>query len=63
MAKTTSITIRLEPELKHKVEDLYKRQGLSISNAVSMFLHQSLLVDGLPFAVTNPEKKKNEMER
>ena len=49
MAKTANLNIRIDPNTKENVEKLYKNFGISISDAVNIFLHQSLIVGGLPF--------------
>ena len=54
MSKSSLITIRIEPEVKSEAEKLYSSFGLNLSDAVNMFIHQSLLVKGLPFELKNP---------
>ena len=54
MSKTSLLTIRIEPEVKKRLEKLYASFGLNISDAINMFIHQSLLVGGLPFKLKNP---------
>lgn len=49
MAKTAVINVRTEPELKAEVEALYKGMGVSLSDAINMFLYKSLDYRGLPF--------------
>jgi len=51
MAKTTNVNIRLEPHIKESAEELFSVFGLTISDAVNIFLHQSLLVGGMPFSL------------
>ncbi len=54
MAKTANLNIRIEPEVKSNVEALFSNFGITISDAVNIFLYQSLLVGGLPFEVKQP---------
>ena len=54
MSKTSLITVRIEPKVKTEAERLYSSFGLNISDAINMFIHQSLLVGGLPFELKNP---------
>lgn len=54
MAKSTNLNIRIEPEVKASVEALYANFGITVTDAVNMFLHQSLLVGGLPFELKHP---------
>ncbi len=49
MAKTASLNIRLDSEIKKAAETVYSRYGLSLAEAVTVFLHQSCNVGGLPF--------------
>jgi DNA-damage-inducible protein J len=49
MPKTATLSIRLDPRIKSEAETLYSRYGLSLGDAVNVFLHQSLNVGGLPF--------------
>lgn len=49
MAKTASMYIRIDPEVKSDVEAIYSRYGMSITDAVNIFLYTSRDVGGLPF--------------
>ena len=49
MAKTAVINVRTEPEIKMQVENLYKSMGVSLSDAINMFLYKSIDFRGLPF--------------
>lgn len=55
MAKTANINIRTEPETKQKIEYLFSRFGITVSDAVNIFFHQSLMQGGLPFNMQLPE--------
>lgn len=54
MAKTANINIRIDPETKTKVEQLFGKFGITVTDAVNIFLHQSLMVGGLPFEMKQP---------
>lgn len=54
MEKTSTVQIRIEPELKASVEKVLDALGLSMSSAISLFLKQVVLHDGLPFPVKIP---------
>ena len=56
MAKTATIRARIEPELKKDVENLFKKLGLSTTEAISIFYRQVKLRKGLPFNVVVPNK-------
>ena len=49
MAKTASLNIRIDPLIKMRAEELFSALGITITDAVNMFLYQSLDEDGLPF--------------
>ena len=49
MAKTAVINIRTEPEIKDQAETLYKSMGVSLTEAINMFLYKSIDRRGLPF--------------
>ena len=50
MAKV-STNISLDSDLKKASQELYSDLGLDLSTAITIFLKQSLRVQGLPFAV------------
>ncbi|MCL2603021.1 MAG: type II toxin-antitoxin system RelB/DinJ family antitoxin [Defluviitaleaceae bacterium] len=54
MTKTANLHIRIDPETKSGAEELFSNFGITISDAVNMFLRQSLMVRGLPFEVRQP---------
>jgi len=49
MTKTASLNIRLNPEVKKTAEAVYAHYGLSLAEAVTVFIHQSCNLVGLPF--------------
>lgn len=51
---SVSTNIRLDSELKKESSELLKGLGLSLTDAVSMFLRQVVLTKGLPFEVRYP---------
>ena len=56
MAKTETIRARIEPKLKHEVEDILSKLGLNPTTAINIFYHQVKLNKGLPFNVNVPNK-------
>lgn len=54
MAKTENLNIRIDPKTKSEAEQLFSCFGISISEAVQIFLKKSLMVGGLPFDVIVP---------
>jgi DNA-damage-inducible protein J len=49
MAKTAVINVRTEPRIKEQAETLYNSMGVSLSDAINMFLYKSIDYRGLPF--------------
>lgn len=54
MAKTANINIRIDPETKGKAEKLFSSFGITITDAINIFLHKSIMEGGLPFEVKQP---------
>jgi len=51
MGKTANLNIRIDPNTKDQAEKLFSNFGLTVSDAVNMFIHQSIIYGGIPFAV------------
>jgi len=54
MVKTANLNIRIDPQTKKGAEDLFSMFGITISDAVNIFLKQSIMVGGLPFEMKQP---------
>ena len=54
MAKTANINIRVDPEVKSTVDGIFSHFGITIADAVNIFLHKVIIVGGLPFDLTLP---------
>ena len=50
--KTTTFQMRINPEVKRRAEAVYASQGLSLTDAINVFIQQSLNENGLPFLVS-----------
>jgi DNA-damage-inducible protein J len=57
MNKSSTITIRVAPQLKKESEEIFEALGLTTTQAISLFLKQTALNKGLPFAVEIPNEK------
>jgi DNA-damage-inducible protein J len=55
MSKNTVINIRIDAETKQAIESLYAKFGITISDAVNIFFHKSLMEGGLPFEMKQPK--------
>lgn len=51
-SKTDVFRVRINPEVKRELEDVYARNGLTLTDAINVFFQQSLNAGGFPFAVT-----------
>lgn len=49
MAKTANVNVRIDPILKADLEAIYGQYGMSITDAINVFLYQSRNIGGLPF--------------
>jgi DNA-damage-inducible protein J len=56
MSKTETIRARVEPALKRDAEAVLKKIGLTSSEAITLFLAQVKLTNGLPFPLRVPNK-------
>lgn len=52
MAKTATVRVRMEPELKKQAEELFEVLGISLCDAFRIFAKQSVRDCGMPFKVT-----------
>ena len=61
MAKTTTISVRMDAELKNDAESILVSLGLTPSQAINVFYKQITFQNGLPFSIKIPVKKLNEV--
>ena len=54
--KSADVRLRLEPELKAIANKVLNDAGLSLSDAIRIFLRQVVATRGLPFEVRQPGK-------
>lgn len=54
MAKTANINVRIEPEVKQQAEDLFGSFGISVTDAINIFLRTSIMEGGFPFQIRKP---------
>ena len=55
--KTGTFQMRINPDVKQRVEQVFARQGLTFTDAVNIFIQQSLNENGLPF-LASPENRE-----
>lgn len=54
MAKTANINVRIDPETKSSAEKLFSSFGITVSDAINIFLRKSIMEGGLPFEMKQP---------
>lgn len=55
MAKTDTLNIRIEPELKKEVEETLNDLGMNIADAVTIFFKQIVMTESIPFIIRKPK--------
>lgn len=55
MAKTATLSIRIDPKTKRDAEKLFSQLGISMTSAINMFFHQAIAEKSLPFRPSVPE--------
>jgi len=53
-AKKMRISVRIDPETKNGAERVFKKLGLTVSQAITLFYQQVALQQGLPFLTLTP---------
>jgi DNA-damage-inducible protein J len=54
MNKTATVRARLAPDLKDRVEDIFRQLGLTTTQAITIFYKQVEQRNGLPFNLVLP---------
>lgn len=55
MAKTSSMHIRVKPEVKAEVEAILENLGMTTTEAINIYLRQIILHSGIPFEIKTPQ--------
>ncbi len=53
--KTTTLNLRVNPDVKRRAEEVLSHLGMSMSTAIDIYLKQISITGGIPFAVTLPK--------
>lgn len=51
-AKTDMFRMRVNPNVRQELEQVFAKNGLTLTDAVNVFFQQSLNAGGFPFSVT-----------
>ncbi len=54
MPKTATINMRIEPTIKDQAENVFSNFGISVTDAINIFLHASIMEGGFPFQPKQP---------
>ena len=57
MPKESVVHVRIDPDERQAAEELYARMGTTLSEAMRMFVHESIRSNGFPFRPTGGPKK------
>ena len=60
MAKTEIITLQIDSNLKEQAEALFSSLGLTLEEAITLFLEASVLQGGIPFPLEQPRFKNKQ---
>ncbi len=64
--KTDMFRFRINPDIRRQVEDVYAKNGVSFTQAINIFIQQSINAGGFPFQVNEENAefvKARAMER
>ena len=54
MPKTANINLRIEPDIKAQAEAVFSSLGISVTDAINVFLYASIMEGGFPFQPKQP---------
>jgi DNA-damage-inducible protein J len=57
ISQKTRTNVYLDKAIKEKAKEIYKQYGVSLSEAINMFLVQSVMERGLPFEMKIPNEE------
>jgi len=55
MEKTTTLSLRVNPTVKQRAEEILSQLGMPMSTAIDIYLKQISLTGGIPFAAILPK--------
>ena len=56
MPRTATIQARIDPDIKDKAQAIFNKLNISLSEAISMYLTQVTLHNGIPFEIKIPNE-------
>ena len=61
MSKTATINMRIEPTIKAQAETVFSSFGISVTDAINIFLHASIMEGGFPFQPKQPRYNREKL--
>lgn len=55
--KTSTFQMRINPEIKNQAEQIFQNCGMTLTDAINVFIQQSMNVGGLPFVVNQNSRE------
>lgn len=55
--KTSTFQMRINPEIKNQAEQIFLNCGMTLTDAINVFIQQSMNVGGLPFVVNQNSRE------
>ena len=55
--KTSTFQMRINPEIKNQAEQLFQNCGMTLTDAINVFIQQAMNVGGMPFIVTQNSRE------
>ena len=62
MAKTDTLNIRINPDVKKKAETTLDDLGLTMAEAVNIFFKQIIMTESIPFVIKKPRLNAETIE-
>ena len=62
MPKTANINLRIEPDIKAKADAVYTSLGISVTDAINVFLRASIMEGGFPFQPKQPRYNRETLQ-
>ena len=50
--KQKTFLLKINPEIKQKIENIYSQNGFTLTQAINIFIQQSINAGGFPFPIT-----------
>ena len=52
MTESTNVSLRMDSGLKSRAEELFSDLGLTMTAAITLFLRQAVMTQGIPFPIS-----------